>query len=104
MAAVDGVQNRHVAWLHDGQRMVTVSDDGGNQHLVVHSLKDTGKKIALRKLDIGTPHGIFPSPVDDNLIVLNHRGEVLLVDLKKKTSRVLDTAEAYRVYSASWSP
>jgi tricorn protease len=108
--APDGIRYRMLAWLADGKRLVATHDDGGEPRLVVFSPDGTDPETRLEGLDIGIVAELRPSPVDEKVVLLNHRCEVLLVDLLTKTMRVIDQSPYARTELAShargcaWSP
>jgi tricorn protease len=99
-----GVRYRLTSWLNDGKRFVTISDEGGEEALEIHSTELKKKTIRLSKLDIGRPLSIEVSPIDDVLLITNHRFELIIVNLKKKTAVVADRSEYQRISGATWSP
>ena len=51
--AHDGVRYRLTRWLNDGKRVVTISDEGGEEALEIHTLDNSSPRIRFDKLDIG---------------------------------------------------
>ena len=103
-----GIENapmryRMTAWLNDGERVITVVDRGGVESLEIHSVKGTAEPVRLEGLDIGRPTGLRVSPVADQLIVSNHRNELLWVDLAAKTLQVIDKSPARNIQGMNWS-
>ncbi len=107
---IDGPRYRLVNWLADGKRLVAVSDDGHEPRLVVFSADGSTPDRALDKLDIGHVTALRASPVGDQVLLSNHRNELLLVDLSAETLRVLDRGDYGRIEDAdlvngiAWSP
>ncbi len=91
-------------WLNDGKRFVVVSDelDGEDRLLVVDTAK--GKETLLDKLSLGRVHDIKPAPKGDLVAVTNHRNELVIVDVKAETAKVVETCDYFRVRLCSWSP
>jgi tricorn protease len=106
----DGTRYRMLAWLADGKRLVATHDDGGEPRLIVFSPDGTEPEVQLESLDIGTVAELRASPVGEKVVLLNHRCEVLLVDLAAQTMRVIDrspyarTELASHVRGCAWSP
>jgi tricorn protease len=92
-----GVRYRLTRFLHDGERLVTVSDASGEERLELH-LPD-GSVTRYEQIDIGHAYWLEVSPVDDRVALTNHRFELLLIDLQTGTYKVVDKAE----HSALWS-
>jgi tricorn protease len=100
----DGIRYRLGQWLHDGKTFVAVSDDAGEEVLEVHR-DDTASSVdRLENLDLGRPVQMRASP-DKNLLALaNHRQELILIDVDKKTSTVIDRSSFDRIRGFTWSP
>ncbi len=107
-AAVDGaavaIQRRLATYLHDGERIVLVSDAEGEDTLELHRI-DHGEPVhRLAGLDIGRPMALLPSPARDQVALTNHRHELLLVDLAEPSVRVLDRSHYAGLRGVAWSP
>ncbi len=91
-------------WLNDGKRFAVVSDelDGEDRLLIVDTAK--GKETLLDKLSLGRIHDIKPAPKGDLVAVTNHRNELVIVDLKAVTAKVVEDCEYFRIMAVSWSP
>jgi tricorn protease len=106
----DGPRYRLINWLADGKRLVAISDDGSEPCLVVFSADGSAPDHVLAQLDIGHVVELRASPVGEQVVLMNHRNEVLLVDLAAETLRVLDRSDYGRiedggiVSNAAWSP
>ncbi|HXK49439.1 MAG TPA: PDZ domain-containing protein [Clostridiales bacterium] len=100
----DGVRYRHPVWLYDNKRFVIVSDEHENEDriLIVDPVKNT--ETLLKNIPLCRIWKISPSPKDDRIVVLNNRNEIHIVDLKKKTSKLIDRSERHRIETVSWSP
>ncbi len=103
-----GVRYRLVEWLNDGQRLVMISDTNGEEALEIHS--DASQALAKRSiqrldgLDIGRPVFLKVSPKKDELILANHRYELIHIDLQSRALKVLDKSNFGRIAGADWSP
>lgn len=99
----DGVRYRLTQWLNDGKRLVTVSDAGGEEALEIHYTDGSQKTELLDNLDIGIPSELAVSPKADEVVLSNHRFELIHVDLESKQSRVLDKSKYSRIAGFDWS-
>ena len=102
--ARDGVRQRHGAWLRDGERILAVSDASGEERVEIHRADLSAEPVALGGLDVGSPHSLHVSPTADVATLCNHRCELVLVDLKKRTSTVVDRSPHGLLSGGAWSP
>ncbi len=100
----DGVRYRLSSWLHDGARLVAFSDEGGEERLIVFWADGRKPPKLLPAWDLGRGVGLFVSPVKDQVVLYNHRGELIFVDLEKRRHKVLDRSHHGRIRGACWSP
>ena len=100
----DGVRYRQSHWTHDGNTIVTVSDAGGDEAIEIHDVADPTKVTRLDGLDVGRATELVPSPTADIVAVANHRTELVLVDLARKTATVVDSSGHERITGLAWSP
>jgi tricorn protease len=100
----DGIRYRMPTFLHDGENLVAVSDemDGEDRLLVVNRV--TGKETLLKGVKPGRIHQIAPSPKAARVAITNHRNEVYVVDIDKKTMKLIDSSDDSRIGSPAWSP
>ena len=107
---IDGPRYRLITWLADGKRLVAVSDVGHEPRLVVFSADGSTPDRTLDQLDIGHVTGLRAAPVGEQVILMNHRNELLLADLAAETLRVLDRSDYGRIEDSelvngiAWSP
>jgi tricorn protease len=95
----DGVRYRLARWLPDGKRIAAITDEGGEESLVVFP---GGKPLG--KLPIGRAIDMIVSPTKDQVVLSNHRYELIHVDLASKKVRVLDRSEHARIAGMAFSP
>ena len=100
----DGVRQRHGAWLNDGERVLSVTDETGEERLQIHRADLSDEPVVLDKLDVGAPHQLNVSPTADLATLCNHRCELVLVNLKRKTLKVIDRSPNGRISGGRWSP
>jgi len=100
----DGARCRLARWLPDGERIVAVTDETGDERLQVHRADLSEEPILLEKLDIGRPYNLNVSPKADLAALCNHRCELLVVDLAKRKMRVVDRSTNGPISGGAWSP
>ena len=101
-------EERHcfARWLHKGDKLVQViRGDKGDRLSVLTS--ETHEEIGrLETPSLGRVCLLEVSPTAEKIIVLNHKHELLLIDLdrKKPTLHIIDRGEFGAIKSVSWSP
>ena len=98
----DGVRQRLIRYLNTKDGFVLVSDEGGSEQLEIHD-KNPHKIKVLKGLEIGRATDIKISPDDNYAAITNHRAELVLVDLKKGKSKVIDTSAYLSISGFNWS-
>ncbi len=98
------VYHRLASWLHDGERLVLVSDRDGEDALEVYQLDGTSPLRRLSDLDIGRPLALWPSPTRDEVALVNHRHELIVVDLAAPAARVVERSDYGDLRGVAWSP
>ncbi len=97
-------RHRLTRWLGDGKRVVLVSDEGGEDHLEVHWADGSKRAKKLLNLDIGRPCDMKVSPKSDEVVLTNHKNELVWVDLKTKEVKKIERNEYDIVRGFDWSP
>src|SRR5208337_324165 len=100
----DGVRYRLASWLADGRRLVTVSDAGGEEALEVHDPEGLRAPVRLEGMDLGRISHFQVSPTHDQVVLCNHRFEVIVVDLTTRAFRQLDQSRYGIILGMAWSP
>ena len=90
-------------FLRDGQRIVLVSDAGGEESLEIHDVMNQGVSIRMSDLHLGRVLDMKLSPVADEALVVNHRNELIWIDLQTAKSKVLDRSRQSRIQGFNWS-
>jgi len=98
------VRYRHAEWLHDNERFVCVSDEGGAEHLEIHAASGEEPPVRATTDDIGRVVELAVSPVTSIVAVANHRQELLLIDLDEQRIRTIDKSPASRMSGLAFSP
>ncbi|MHC4597511.1 MAG: S41 family peptidase [Planctomycetota bacterium] len=90
-------------WFPDGKRVVAVSDEGGEEALEVYD--ENGARLRRYDgLDIGRPVTLQVSPTREELLLSNHRAELIHVDLEKASTKVLAQSRYSRIQGHDFSP
>ncbi|MDE0016409.1 MAG: PDZ domain-containing protein [Candidatus Poribacteria bacterium] len=105
----DGIRYRLTQWLNDGKRLVTLSDAQGEEALEIHTRDGSADIVRLGDLDIGHVREIAVSPQteddeNDTVLLVNHRFELLHIDLETHELRTLDKGHYHSIRGAAWSP
>jgi tricorn protease len=99
-----GVRYRLSRWLNDGKRLVTVSDEGGVEHIEIRRADGTTEPRMPGEGDIGRPYELKVSPEKDEIALSNHRHELLRVELDTGAMNVIDKSLYGPVNGFNWSP
>ena len=105
----DGARYRFTQWLNDGKRLVTISDAAGEEALEIHTRDGSAELVRLDTLDIGHVRELSVSPQtesdeNDRVLLVNHRFELLHIDLETHELRTLDKGHYHGIRGAAWSP
>jgi tricorn protease len=100
----DGVRYRQPTWLHDGRRMVVVTDEPGEETLEIYSGQPNKSPQRLEGLEIGRVVAMKASPFEDKIALTNHRYELLLVDLTTRSVEVIDRSAYTNISGFDWAP
>ncbi|GAB4427681.1 MAG: S41 family peptidase [Anaerolineae bacterium] len=102
-----GVRYRLVTWLNDGERLLTLSDAGGEEAFEIFAdaahAPSNRPAERLDGLDIGRPVFLKVSPKADLVALGNHRFELMLLNLADKSVQVLDKSSFGRISGLDWS-
>ncbi len=133
LGKVSSVRYRLGRWLPDGDRIVAVTDEGRDEHLIVFSRGSAGEPKRIRG-DFGRVSGLYVAPgnalekpdsddsaadgkkkdkkkskkkqkaAPDLVVLTNNRHELILVNLTKGDSNVVDRSPHHRIAGVDWSP
>ena len=106
LGQANGTRYRLLTWLNDGQRLIAVTDAGGEEKFVIFQPDNNGamKSDLLEGLDIGRPLALRINPKKDQILFSNHRYELLALDLESRELTVIDRGKAARIGGFDWSP
>jgi len=91
-------------WLPDGKRLVAVTDEDGEESLVVLDAVEGGEPARLHP-DIGRPVEMRAAPAGaDRAALTNQRQELILADLDEGSTEVIAHSSYSRILDLAWSP
>jgi tricorn protease len=100
----DGVRYRFLEWLNDGKRLIAICDAPGRETLVIFDPENDSDPHLLTEVEFGRMVEMAVSPTDDVVAIANHRQELIIVDLAKEQSGVLDRSDYERIHDLAWAP
>ncbi len=100
----EGIRYRLTRWLNDKKHVVLISDEGGEEHLEIHSAVDTKIRKVFKGLDIGRAYDIKVSPARDEILMSNHRNELLWINLASSKIKTIDQSQFGPINGFDWSP
>jgi tricorn protease len=100
----DTVRYRAPQWLNDGQRIIVVSDECGDECLEIYNAETLKQVSRSKKIDIGRVIEMKVSPTKDEIVLSNHRCELIHVDLKTFKIKILDRSPNSEIQGFDWSP
>jgi tricorn protease len=95
---------RLTRWLNDKQRLITITDRSGSETLEILHAGLGIPPDPLTGLDIGRATALEVSPVADQVVLSNHRHDLIWVDLVTRQSRVIDRSDYIEIQGFCWSP
>lgn len=100
----DSARYRHPLWLNDGERLLVLSDEMGEERLEIYHAENLNLLSRMGKADIGRIIEMKVSPTKDEIVLSNHRCELIHVDLKNFKIKVLDRSPNSEIQGFDWSP
>ncbi|MBN1297922.1 PDZ domain-containing protein [bacterium] len=97
------VRYRQARWLNDGERIIAVTDEGGEERLIIFSTDASIKPLLLSDSPIGRIIKIVPVPGVDRVIIINHRHEIGEVDCHSGSYELIDRSLYHRFDSCDVS-
>jgi tricorn protease len=94
---------RLATWMNDGKRLAVVSDDEGCESIQVHHVEEPDKKERMAKLDSRVVD-LGVNPKSDQIVITNHRNELIAIDPAAKQLTVLDRSEYSPMLGFDFSP
>ncbi len=97
-------RTRLTQWLHDGERLVSVTDVNGYEQITVRRADASEDPKLVTDGDIGRVTDMVCSPTSSVVAFANHRHDLCLLDLDDGSVRVVDTCPSYRIQDLAFSP
>ncbi len=98
------VRRRLATWLPDGERIVSVTDETGEERLVVERVDRAAEPVLIDR-PIGRVRSLDPAPAGGTRVAItNHRHEVVLVDVPRKSARIIHRSPYSWIGGVAWSP
>lgn len=98
------VRVRLAQWLNDGQRIVAITDRGGEESFAILTAAGGTDPVILEDLDIGRPDRVLVNPKKDQLVFSNNRYEIYFLDLDSRELKKIDKGVSFPIAGFSWSP
>ncbi|MFW9928722.1 MAG: S41 family peptidase [Candidatus Thorarchaeota archaeon] len=102
LGQAQGVRYKNVIPLTD-ETIGLTSDESGEYKIEIYSLKNQSKQDDL-DINIGVPYFAKASPDGSYIGISNNRCEIILVDIKNKTSKVITKDQYNPIFFFDWSP
>ncbi len=103
LGEAQGVRYRQACWLADGERVLVVSDQSGEEVLEIYDWQGQLKQT-LDLPVLGRPLRLAASPQGPWLALTNHRYELWLVNLETKATHRIEKNDHDRIPGLAWSP
>jgi tricorn protease len=104
VGARQGANLRLVELMADGERVVAVGDESGEERLEVHGPDGLAVRV---DLDLGVPTEVLPAPVGDLVAVADQQGRLRVLDVAAQDpagAAVEVAASPFGVDGLAWSP
>lgn len=96
-----GVRYRISRYLADGKRIITVSDETGEERLELHTPDGITR---FEEFDPGIVYHLEVCPTADRVALANHRFELWVFDLETGKPKLVERSEAGMIEGIAWSP
>ncbi|MDD3625768.1 MAG: S41 family peptidase [bacterium] len=90
-------------WMKDGKRILAVTDEDGEDRLVIFHNDNSKPPVKLPSWDLGRIVTLEISPEEDIVALINHRYELYLINLKTKKHKLVDKSDFMSLGGLSWS-
>lgn len=100
-----GVRYRMARYLPDGDKVLVLSDEGGEEHFELHAVDGSSvEKLEVSGHGLGRPVSIGLSPDGKFAAIGNHRHELLLLSMEDKSVTLIAKSNYDRIDAFSWAP
>ena len=99
-----GVRYRLPRFFKNDEKVLAFSDKGGEEIPEIHHFDGSKAIKSLKDLKMGRPYGVKMSPKEDKALILNHKHELLLLDLDKEKVVKIDRSKYSPIWGYDWSP
>ncbi len=97
------VRYRLTSWMNDGNHILTVSDEGGEDRLEIHGTH--GIKNSRRfPFQLDHIHRLAMCPTRDEVVLTTIKHELLWIDLNSGKKKQLDINPWHAIHHVDWSP
>jgi tricorn protease len=101
----DGARHRLAHWLHDGKRLVAISDQNdGEEKLALFSGEPSQEPERIIEVPPGRIQSLIPSPAAPQVAITTSRLDLWVIDLESGNSRRLDHNKFYEITGVTYSP
>lgn len=98
-----GARCRLLHWLHDGKRLVALTDSEGEEQFIVFHSDGLQPPQRLPYMDIGRVMHIGVNPRKDQIAFSNQRREIYFLDLSTQELVHIDTGDSKRLMKDLWN-
>lgn len=89
----EGVRYRTAHYVHDNKRIAVTSDASGEEAVEILWQDGSQEPVRVSDYPLGRPDFVSISPATPHLAVVNHKRELLVIDLDQHSTRVLDSSQ-----------
>lgn len=100
----NGIRYKDAIWFPDGKRLLTISTGLKDDKIEIYSTLSSKPPQLLKTTDIGVVLALKISPKRDEIAFVNHRGELIHVNLKTHKKHVIDQNDFGDIEGFDWSP
>ncbi len=98
-----GVRYKYAEWTPDGEKVVVVSDEGGEERFEIYPAKTDDPPEILDGLKINRVAGFKISPDGKMIALTNNAHELIVIDVEKKSMKKIDQSKFSPLHGFDWS-